>query len=78
MTPPLEGRRTTAFIEFNNAFFIKLGRGGAFEADSIDTGKMRFGWQPQSLERIKRLITVDDGLVVHHLLKHLLQLNPGL
>jgi hypothetical protein len=41
-----------AFIEFNNAFFIKLGRGGAFEADSIDTGKMRFGWQPQSLDDI--------------------------
>ncbi len=39
-------------IDFTNAFYIKLGRGGEFEADSIETGKLRFGWKRQSVKDI--------------------------
>ena len=33
--------------KFKKAFYIKLGRGGAWEADAIGTGKLRFGWPDQ-------------------------------
>jgi Restriction endonuclease len=36
-------------INFTNAFYIKLGRGGVWENDSIETGKLRLGWKEQSL-----------------------------
>jgi hypothetical protein len=39
-------------IDFTNAFYIKLGRGGRWEADSIETGKLRFGWPQQSIKDI--------------------------
>src|SRR5262249_7740604 len=39
-------------IAFVNAFYIKLGRAGAWEADSIRTGKLRLGWRGQSVEDI--------------------------
>lgn len=38
--------------DFTNAFYIKLGRAGAWEADSIETGKLRLGWREQSIEDI--------------------------
>lgn len=41
-----------ASIAFTNAFYIKLGRAGAWEADSIETGKLRLGWRSQSVEDI--------------------------
>ena len=40
------------FIEFTKAFYIKLGRGGEYEVDSINTGKLRFGWKGQSIDDI--------------------------
>jgi hypothetical protein len=35
-----------------HAYYIKLGRGGKWEDDSIATGKLRLGWSKQSLEDI--------------------------
>ena len=32
-------------IAFVNAYYIKLGRAGAWEADAIAAGKLRFGWR---------------------------------
>ena len=31
-------------IRFKNAYYIKLGAGGKWEADSIQTGRARIGW----------------------------------
>ncbi len=39
-------------IEFSRAFYIKLGRGGAWEPDSISTGRLRLGWSQQSVADI--------------------------
>jgi len=39
-------------IVFANAFYIKLGRAGTWEADSIETGKLRLGWRGQAVEDI--------------------------
>jgi hypothetical protein len=39
-------------MEINNTFYIKLGRGGEWEADAILHGKLRFGWRDQSLDDI--------------------------
>jgi len=39
-------------IDFTAAFYIKLGRGGKWETDSIKNGKLRLGWQLQSIEDI--------------------------
>jgi hypothetical protein len=39
-------------VEFADAFYIKLGRAGVWEADSIETGKLRLGWRGQSVEDI--------------------------
>jgi hypothetical protein len=39
-------------VEFKNAFYLKLGRGGSWEEDAINTGKLRFGWTDQTLEDI--------------------------
>jgi hypothetical protein len=37
---------------FRNAFYIKLGRAGCWEEDSIRSGKLRLGWTNQSLADI--------------------------
>lgn len=39
-------------IEFAAAFYIKLGRAGVWEADSIEAGKLRLGWRYQSIADI--------------------------
>ncbi len=39
-------------IDFTAAFYVKLGRGGIWEGESIRTGKLRLGWLRQSLEDI--------------------------
>jgi hypothetical protein len=39
-------------IEFHSAFYIKLGRQGGWEADSIKNGLLRLGWKDQSLSDI--------------------------
>lgn len=39
-------------IEFRNAYYIKLGRAGCWEADSIRSSRLRIGWLNQSLADI--------------------------
>jgi hypothetical protein len=39
-------------IDFTNAYYIKLGRAGEWEADSIETGKLRLGWKHQTIDDI--------------------------
>ncbi|MBN1460747.1 MAG: hypothetical protein JXA57_14525 [Armatimonadetes bacterium] len=39
-------------IEFDQAYFIKLGRKGQWEKSSIKESKMRIGWASQSLEDV--------------------------
>jgi hypothetical protein len=39
-------------INFKAAYYIKLGRGGVWEADSIASGKLRLGWKECSVEDI--------------------------
>jgi hypothetical protein len=39
-------------IDFASAYYIKLGRGGAWEDDSFAAGRLRFGWREQSVEDI--------------------------
>jgi hypothetical protein len=39
-------------IQIRNAFYIKLGRGGEWEADSLARNIMRIGWRSNSLEDI--------------------------
>lgn len=39
-------------IAFRNAYYIKLGRGGCWEEDSISRSLLRIGWPKQSLEDI--------------------------
>lgn len=41
-----------AEINFKSAFYIKLGRGGEWEDDSIRTGKLRFSWSKQAPDDI--------------------------
>jgi hypothetical protein len=41
-------------VNFKNAYYIKLGGGGIWEEDSIGTGKLRFGWQYQTLRDINK------------------------
>lgn len=37
---------------FTKAYYIKLGRGGSWEADSIKHGRLRFGWRSQTVNDI--------------------------
>jgi len=39
-------------VDFRNAFYLKLGRGGEWEKDAIGMEKLRFGWPHQTLEDI--------------------------
>ena len=39
-------------MDLDDAFYIKLGRGGAWEAESISSGRLRFGWADQSIDDI--------------------------
>src|SRR5829696_10237178 len=47
-----ESCRSIPPVTFTSAFYIKLGRGGAWEPDSIQTGKLRLGGPRQSVEDI--------------------------
>jgi len=40
--------------KFANAFYIKLGRGGKWEADSIENGLLRLGWSGQLTQDINK------------------------
>jgi len=37
---------------FENAYYVKLGKGGSWEAESIEKGLLRIGWSEQSLVEI--------------------------
>ncbi len=52
MTSLATGINAVSSIDFTTAFYIKLGRGGEWENESIETGKLRLGWQQQSVEDI--------------------------
>lgn len=39
-------------IKFDNAYYIKLGRGGEWERSSLEGKKIRIGWKEQSLDDI--------------------------
>ncbi len=41
-----------AEVFFTNAYYIKLGRAGMWEADSIETGKLRLGWTETTVDDI--------------------------
>ena len=41
-------------MKFRHAYYIKLGRGGIWEADAIAHGRLRFGWRGQSIADINR------------------------
>lgn len=43
-----------AEISFNNAYYIKLGRGGIWEEDSIASGKLRLGWHETTLDDVNK------------------------
>lgn len=39
-------------VDFQQAYYVKLGRGGMWEKDSIETGKVRIGWDDVPLADI--------------------------
>ena len=41
-------------IDFENAYYIKLGRGGKWESSSIGKKKLRLGWGGQTIEDINK------------------------
>ena len=41
-------------IEFDNAYYVKLGRKGAWEETSIAENIIRIGWDKQSIEDINQ------------------------
>jgi hypothetical protein len=51
-------------IDFTSAFYIKLGQGGKWEIDSIETGKLRLGWSGQLVDDINagRWALIDEQL----------------
>jgi hypothetical protein len=55
-------------IGFANAFYVKLGRAGVWEADSIETGKLRLGWRRQSVSDINadRWQVIEEQLRDEH------------
>jgi Restriction endonuclease len=55
-------------FDFSNAFYIKLGRGGVWEPESIQTGKLRLGWKHQSTDDIKarRWEVIEQQLRAEH------------
>lgn len=51
-------------VELANAFYIKLGPGGAWELDSIASGRLRFLWADQSVDDInnQRWTSIEQQL----------------
>jgi hypothetical protein len=43
---------TLSPLVFTTAFYIKLGRGGEWERDSIENGRLRIGWRRYSIDDI--------------------------
>lgn len=57
-----------ATVGIDSAFYIKLGRGGEWEEDSIASGLLRFGWIHQSVDDInnKRWSLIEQQLREAH------------
>ena len=55
-------------VTFQNAFYIKLGRGGCWEKDSIENSRLRLGWSRQSIDDINngRWEIIANQLRVEH------------
>lgn len=57
-------------IKIRNAYYIKLGEGGCWEADSISNGRLRFEWKRQTTEDINARDWPKIG-------RQLMEANPG-
>ncbi|MDD5139722.1 MAG: hypothetical protein PHY43_05605 [Verrucomicrobiales bacterium] len=55
-------------LTFRNAYYVKLGRGGCWEEDSISKSLMRIGWPKQSIEEINAgsWIEIEKQLRIEH------------
>jgi hypothetical protein len=55
-------------IAFRNAYYIKLGRGGSWEKDSISHSLLRIGWSKQTIDDINagRWIEIEQQLRAEH------------
>jgi hypothetical protein len=56
-------------IAFRNAYYIKLGRGGCWEKDSLSRSLLRIGWPNQTLEDINtaRWAEIEQQLRAEHI-----------
>ena len=56
-------------MNIRNAYYIKLGRGGCWEADSIANSRLRFGWRNQNLNDINlpNWVSIDLQLREEHI-----------
>ncbi|WP_214020252.1 hypothetical protein [Methanoculleus sp.] len=59
-------------IDFDRAYYIKLGEKGKWEQSSIEEGKMRIGWTNVSLEDIHR----GNWDIIERAIRHKVR-NPG-
>lgn len=55
-------------FQFDNAFYVKLGRAGCWEADSIHKSRLRLGWPNQSLADINagKWSLIAEQLQIEH------------
>jgi len=60
-------------INFTTAFYVKLGRGGTWEPDSIATGKLRLGWRNQTIVDIN----AHRWDIIEHQLRQELHAKPA-
>ena len=59
-------------LSFINAYYIKLGRGGMWEANAIETGKLRLGWTCSTVEDIN----AGNWKVIHRQIRKELKGKP--
>ncbi|WP_054848076.1 hypothetical protein [Methanoculleus chikugoensis] len=59
-------------IEFDHAYYIKLGEKGKWERSSIEEGKMRIGWTNVALEDLRR----ERWELIERAIRHKVK-NPG-
>jgi len=55
-------------VDFSASYYIKLGQGGAWEADCIEMGRLRIGWLDTALEDIRerRWDVIEKQLRTQH------------
>jgi len=59
-------------ITFANAYYIKLGRGGMWEEDAINSGKLRLGWAGTTIEDINE----SNWKIIHQQLRREMKGKP--